>query len=282
MMLCVLCGDLLAADAALPKDRYVVRRGDGLMLISLRLYGTHRYWRELAHANSLNAPYRILIGRTLSLPMPPRLSEEEGAERVAAFWGKRHHPRGVAATPTPAPISAPTSAQTPTPMSPSAATPAAQDHQYHFPKISPEIQPAETPKKWGEVESPSENPHPIETGPDGHKYMVMREVTVSRPGIYAHGGGNAEISPPIQEEKYRALFDEGKKSFDSGDFKSAIELFSESHTDHEDFVPAWFYELRALDATGQKERRREVKDEFLRRFPQFSVLPMFSLHGDNR
>jgi nucleoid-associated protein YgaU len=60
--------ELVDAGRLTVANRYEVRAGDSLWSISEYAYGTPWRWQELARANGLAAPYRLEIGRALTLP----------------------------------------------------------------------------------------------------------------------------------------------------------------------------------------------------------------------
>jgi nucleoid-associated protein YgaU len=51
-----------------PEITYTVRPGDTLEGISLRFYGSGRYWRRIAERNRIADPLRLRVGARLSLP----------------------------------------------------------------------------------------------------------------------------------------------------------------------------------------------------------------------
>ena len=70
--------------------RYVVREGCNLREVSLRLYGTTRYWRQIASWNGIRGPrFGLKRGQVLSLRLKPKLSPEQGAQVVLEFWRER-------------------------------------------------------------------------------------------------------------------------------------------------------------------------------------------------
>lgn len=56
-----------------PTVDYVFRRGDRLDAIAEKRYGDPEYWWVLALANRIRDPFRILVGRTLKIPLDLRM-----------------------------------------------------------------------------------------------------------------------------------------------------------------------------------------------------------------
>jgi nucleoid-associated protein YgaU len=53
---------------------HVLRRGEGLQSVAYAAYGDAARWRDIAHANGIDNPFRLTPGRELLLPDPSELS----------------------------------------------------------------------------------------------------------------------------------------------------------------------------------------------------------------
>lgn len=54
--------------------------------VSVRVYATPKYWKQIADLNHIEAPYRIDAGQILKLPMKPLLSKKEGDDQLVRVW----------------------------------------------------------------------------------------------------------------------------------------------------------------------------------------------------
>ena len=82
---------------------------------------------------------------------------------------------------------------------------------------------------------------------------------------------DAEFEPSSAQE----FFTEGKKSFDLAEYEKALSGFRKSREAEPDFLPPWFFEIRALRALNRKEEEEQIKATFLSKHPQFKGLPFF-------
>ncbi|MBD2019358.1 LysM peptidoglycan-binding domain-containing protein [Leptolyngbya sp. FACHB-36] len=52
-----------------PNPQYVVKDGDSLQIVSLRLFGVIDYWRAIAELNRIDYPFVVYPGRVLQVPI---------------------------------------------------------------------------------------------------------------------------------------------------------------------------------------------------------------------
>lgn len=91
LLIIALCATIEAGIAAEPviMAYRVTDSGDSLTMVSLRLYGTHRRWTELAALNQISRPYHIRLGQVLNLPAAPTLDPKEGDAIVLNYWRRK-------------------------------------------------------------------------------------------------------------------------------------------------------------------------------------------------
>ena len=58
--------------------KYTVKENDSLSKISEQVYGSQDMWQQIAQANNITTPNKILVGSTLELPA------KEAVEQVSA------------------------------------------------------------------------------------------------------------------------------------------------------------------------------------------------------
>ncbi|MGK5089816.1 hypothetical protein WDW86_19875, partial [Bdellovibrionota bacterium FG-2] len=75
-----------AAEVGKSTWTYRTHPHETLSEISIRLYGTHRLWPQIAKWNSLKPPYRVLPERNLILKRKPTVSAKEGEQYVLNLW----------------------------------------------------------------------------------------------------------------------------------------------------------------------------------------------------
>ncbi len=65
---------------------YKTHQHETLSEISIRLYGTHRMWPEIAKWNSIKAPFSVRPNQVLTLKTKPTVKPEEGERFVQNLW----------------------------------------------------------------------------------------------------------------------------------------------------------------------------------------------------
>lgn len=78
-----------AGQAAASETYSVSHAGDGLRNVSMRLYGSIRYWKLIAELNQLQPPYAITLGAELRIPFAPTISQAEGERRLLKYTQNR-------------------------------------------------------------------------------------------------------------------------------------------------------------------------------------------------
>ncbi len=69
------------------KSYYTVNsRAPTLYMISRDVYGTPKYWSQIAKVNSLKPPYPIEPNQKLLLPMPPKITESAAHAVLTSAW----------------------------------------------------------------------------------------------------------------------------------------------------------------------------------------------------
>ncbi|MBL7715792.1 MAG: LysM peptidoglycan-binding domain-containing protein [Bdellovibrionales bacterium] len=63
--------------------------GETLSLISMRLYGTSKRWKEIAETNGMQPPYAVKVGQVLRLTSAPTLDEFQGRIEILKHYRKK-------------------------------------------------------------------------------------------------------------------------------------------------------------------------------------------------
>jgi hypothetical protein len=71
------------------------------------------------------------------------------------------------------------------------------------------------------------------------------------------------------------LYRKGSAAVENKNWKQATQFFRATRKRDEDYLPAWFNEIRALKELKNEKEVKKVSDEFLSVHPQFKNLPMF-------
>ncbi len=261
------------SDALMTNSSYTVKEGDGLGLsfISLRLYGSNKYWLEIAKINNIKKPYSVYKGQLLKLNRASTLKPEESEKLVLSFWRKRlkveivGSKHGIKRTQI-----ANTNANEKTKKEEELLEKSAVYENEEI--YTEEMQ-----------EEPSVPEPPIITNLEPTKKIILKKQNLVRTAALVPEAKEELMKlPPPEPESAEEFYNKGKEQFDGGEYERALANFKQSRTLNEESLPSWFFEIRTLKLLEQDDEAKKTATHLLDERPELKNLPMFRTMFSNK
>lgn len=264
-LILVLC--LAGVSARAAETTYEVTAATtSLSEVALVLYGSAKMFRQIARWNDIAEPYFIHVGDELTLKIAPRRSAEEGLAKLSAIREQRTA-RVAALKSAPFKFRVVDDAAT---LSETAYL--LYGHASYFEKIA----------EWNHIGAP----YTIRVGQElalelkptpgraARLAKLQSEYEDDEQVAAAPESPDAMDARELASMQAEDLYDRGVAVWKAGDLEHALALFHRSRELREEYLPAWFHEIEALQSLNRSDDARRVSQSLVAKYPKMKDVPM--------